>query len=464
MSRMFAPSRRGVRPAVTGGPGALSVWPALRGARAARLVLPPLALGHLTSRRRRPPALLLAEENRDRRGDEDRRVGAADDADEHREREAAQRLAAEDIQGEHREERRAGGDDRPRQRLIDAEIHHLLERLAAHRPQVLADAVEDDDRVVHRIAGNRQQRGNDVQRQVVPGERQEGERDENVVQGRGNGADRERETEPEADVDRDCENRRDRRVNSATLQVGADHWADQLTLDDGGVQAGGLQRLLDLQRLALQAALGFIALDLRQADEHLLFRRIVVLLDHFLAGQRVERAANVGFVGALHQDRRATGEVDAERQTARRHHDGARGDDDERQDNGVPPPADEVEIGVREDLHKSGLNTQRLRLAAARQDHLEHRPRHEHRREDVGEKTDGQRGGKPADGAGTELEEKRRRNQRRDVGIDDRPPDAVEPGVYRGARSARGSQLLLDPLENQHVRVDAHTNRQDEAG
>ena len=37
----------------------------------------------------------------------------------------------------------------------------------AQQPRVLADAVEDDDGVVHRVAGDRQDRGHDVQRQLV---------------------------------------------------------------------------------------------------------------------------------------------------------------------------------------------------------------------------------------------------------------------------------------------------------
>src|SRR5687768_11456307 len=131
----------------------------LRRARAARLVLTALPFRHLSGHRRWPPPLAVAQEDRDRRGDEDRRVGPADDADEHREREPAERFAAEEIQRQHRQERRAGRDDRPRQRLVDAQVHHLLEGLAAHRPQVFPHAIEDHDRVVHRIAGDRQQRG-----------------------------------------------------------------------------------------------------------------------------------------------------------------------------------------------------------------------------------------------------------------------------------------------------------------
>src|SRR5688500_3712257 len=71
----------------------------------------------------------LAEDDRNRRSDENRRIGAADDTDEHRERKPAQRLATEQKEREDRQERRAGRDDRASQRLIDAQIHDLLERL-----------------------------------------------------------------------------------------------------------------------------------------------------------------------------------------------------------------------------------------------------------------------------------------------------------------------------------------------
>ena len=100
-------------------------------------------------------------------GDEDRRVRAGDDADEHREREAAQHFAAEEEQREHREERRAGRDDRAASVWLTLVLTIAVERLAPHRPLVLTHAVEDDDRVVHRVAGDRQNRGDDVQRQVV---------------------------------------------------------------------------------------------------------------------------------------------------------------------------------------------------------------------------------------------------------------------------------------------------------
>ena len=59
----------------------------------------------------RPPAPFIGfaplEHDRDRRGDEHRRIGAADDADEHREGEPFEHVAAEQIQRDDAEQRRA---------------------------------------------------------------------------------------------------------------------------------------------------------------------------------------------------------------------------------------------------------------------------------------------------------------------------------------------------------------------
>ena len=64
----------------------------------------------------------------------------------------------------------------------------MLERFAPHATKVLTHAVENHDRVVDGITGDRQDRRDDVERQVVAEERQECERHEDVVQGRRNRA------------------------------------------------------------------------------------------------------------------------------------------------------------------------------------------------------------------------------------------------------------------------------------
>jgi hypothetical protein len=114
-------------------------------------------------------------------------------------------LAAEEIERQDGQERRPGGDDGSRQRLVDAVVDHLLQRLAALGALVLADAVEDDDGVVHRVTGDGENRRDHVQRQVVVEEHQERHRDDDVVEGGDDRAEAEVELEPQPDVDEDCQ-------------------------------------------------------------------------------------------------------------------------------------------------------------------------------------------------------------------------------------------------------------------
>ena len=100
---------------------------------------------------------------------------------------------------------------------------------------------------------------------------------------------------------------------------------------------------------------------------------------------------------------------------------------------------------------------------APRQRHFEQRLGHENRREQVRDQTDEQRDGEAADRSGAELEQKRARDKCRDVRVDQRPEHAGEAGVNRRADAAFGFELLLDALEDQHVRIDADPHRQHEA-
>ena len=89
-------------------------------------------------------------------------------------------------------------------------------RIAA---QVLAHAVEDHDRVVGREAGDRQQRGDDVQRQVVAEEGEERERHQQVVHRRDDGADREAQLKAERDVGQDADQRQHGRPDALARQL-----------------------------------------------------------------------------------------------------------------------------------------------------------------------------------------------------------------------------------------------------
>ena len=103
--------------------------------------------------------LALLPRGEHRRGDEDRRVGSREDPDHHREGEVAQRLTAEDEQHADQEDGREAGDQRSGQDLGHRAVDDLREGGARHPRHVLADSVEDDDRVVHRVAEDGQEGG-----------------------------------------------------------------------------------------------------------------------------------------------------------------------------------------------------------------------------------------------------------------------------------------------------------------
>jgi hypothetical protein len=148
-------------------------------------------------------------------------------------------------------------------------------------------------------------------------------------------ADREREPEADADVDGDGQQRRQRRVDSAQLQVAADHRADQLAIDNGELgKAGFGQCLLDPGRRLFEAVALDGAFGLRQPDQDAALGRLAVLLHHLFARQRVNGIADL-LLGdrllELHDDQRAAREVDAERHALRRDHAQTAQDDRQRE-------------------------------------------------------------------------------------------------------------------------------------
>ena len=146
-----------------------------------------------------------------------------------------QHLATEQVERDHAQQRRPGRDDRPRQRLVHRDVDDMREMVPAHAAHVLADAIEDDDRVVDRVAGNRQQAGDHVQRQVVLEEGQEREADEQVVERGGDGADGKTELKAERDVGQDAAESEHRGHESLPLQLLAHHRSDDFRADDGEV-------------------------------------------------------------------------------------------------------------------------------------------------------------------------------------------------------------------------------------
>src|SRR5437773_12493373 len=125
---------------------------------------------------------------------EDGAVGAGDDSDQERQREALDRLATRDEDRRQDEHHGEAGDDRPRRGLHDAQVHDLLEGEALADTQVFADPVEDHDRVVDREADDGQDGGHeeridlpDAQVELLAEDRKDAREDEDVMQQGGQG-------------------------------------------------------------------------------------------------------------------------------------------------------------------------------------------------------------------------------------------------------------------------------------
>ena len=176
--------------------------------------------------------LALLPVRQHRRGDEDRRVRAGGDADQQREREVLQRRAAEQQQREDRHQRARGRGQRPGQHLGHRAVDDLRERGARHPRDVLAHAVEHDDRVVQRVAQDRQQRGHGRCRHLPAGQRVHAAGDQQVVHQGDQDGDRELPLEPQRHVGGDHQQRGDDRDHRAV----GDRLAERRS-DRGGVEA-----------------------------------------------------------------------------------------------------------------------------------------------------------------------------------------------------------------------------------
>src|SRR5262249_34429956 len=100
-------------------------------------------------------------------------------------------------------------------------------------------------------------------------------------------------------------------------------------------------------------------------------------------------------------------------------------------------------------------DAQPLDLAAAQPVVVDH-PREQHRGVQIGDQADAQRDREPLDGAGAELEQEHRADERGDVGVENGAERAVVAHLDRLPHAALVAQLLTDALEDQHVGVDRH--------
>ena len=115
---------------------------------------------------------------------------------------------------------------------------------------------------------------------------------------------------------------------------------------------------------------------------------------------------------------------------------------------------------MREEHHHVDL----LDLQREHQEELEEQPGQEHRREHGGENTDDQRHGEALDRARALPVEDRAGEERGQVRVEDGGERAVETGLHRELKRLAGVLFLADAFVDQHVRVDGHTEGQDDAG
>ena len=92
-----------------------------------------------------------------------------------------ERVASEEVERGDREQRDERRRERPREHLPHRDVPDDAERRTPHERHVLAHAVEDDDRVVDRVAEHREDRRDGRRRHLAPCERVDTDRDHDVV-------------------------------------------------------------------------------------------------------------------------------------------------------------------------------------------------------------------------------------------------------------------------------------------
>ena len=90
--------------------------------------------------------------------------------------------------------------------------------------------------------------------------------------------------------------------------------------------------------------------------------------------------------------------------------------------------------------------------------------RHKHRRKQVGQQTERQRDCKALHRAAAEQEQNRRRDDGRHVSVDDRDPCMRKALIHRRRGCLACPHFFADTLKDQHIRVHAHTDGQNDSG
>ena len=121
--------------------------------------------------------------------------------------------------------------------------------------------------------------------------------------------------------------------------------------------------------------------------------------------------------------------------------------------------ADEVEIGVAEQLHHRELLEPPLLFGD-----LEHHASEIKHGEQADDEADEQRDGEAANLVGADHVENDGTNQRGDVRVDDRGKGPVKAVVNRHPQAGAAFAFFAHSLVDQHVRVDRDTDRQRDTG
>src|SRR5471030_106576 len=236
-------------------------------------------------------------------GDEHRRINAEADTDGQRDGEEVQRRAAQEQHRQHHHLRAAVGDDGARDGRGDRVVDHFLHAGFTLLAEVFADTVENNHRLVDRVAQHRQHRRQHRQRELPLEEGEEAEDDDDVVQVGDDGGDGELPLEAHGQVNHHADDHHHQRVQAVGGQFVADLRTDEIEfaqvdqLRAGRVDAAVLAHLLALGRDGadfFHTAL----LDLAQRLEH--HRRGLVAgdgLDDGQAHQHVVGGAETGHFG-----------------------------------------------------------------------------------------------------------------------------------------------------------------------
>ncbi len=254
------------------------------------------------------------------------------------------RLAAEQKQREQRERHRHVGNDRTRQRRVDRHVEQVRHRHLLVAPQHFPDAVVDNDGVVERVAEDGEQRRDAGEIEIDLGDRHESEGQHDVVHVGDHGAEGELPFEPEPQIDQDRPDGREY-SHDAQIEKLAGHPRPH-HLDAAGGD-GVAESALHLEHRRL---LGLLAARLLGEANQDIFGTSEFLELDLADAKLAERRSHLGDIGrtglALHLDKGAAHEVDAEIQAVGEVQDDGDDGQQRRHREAHPTEAEEIEAGV----------------------------------------------------------------------------------------------------------------------